>query len=208
MSVNYPYNLLDGLSGWSTDFDLFFRQELSRTAGGMTIAKDFGTPLWKASFQSTVLHVNELDMWRARLKALDGSVQPFWGRPMSRCYPIAYPNGSGLGDVTSVTIDSLGSDNKSIVLKGLPIWHTVTLGDYIQIDKKLYHVMETVVANTSGKTTTFEVRPHLAPGTTVGNSVVLVRPSVPMIIIPGTLSTVSDASTGRGSVTFQAIETR
>lgn len=79
MSVNYPYNLLDGLSGWSTDFDLFFRQELSRTAGGMTIAKDFGTPLWKASFQSTVLHVNELDMWRARLKALDGSVQPFWG---------------------------------------------------------------------------------------------------------------------------------
>jgi hypothetical protein len=110
--------------------------------------------------------------------------------------------------VKSVTIDSLGLDNKSIALQGLPVWHTITLGDYIQIDNKLYQVLESAVANVSGKTTTFEVRPHLAPGTAVGNTVVLVRPSVPMIIVPATLSTTADAGTGRGSVAFQAIEAR
>ncbi len=208
MVLTSPYNLLEGLPGWSTDFDLFYRQELSRTAGGTTIAKDFGTPLWKASFQTTVLQVNELDIWRARLKALDGSVLPFWGRPLSRCYPIAYPNGAGIGDVSAVAIDSIGSDNKSLTLQKLPVWHSISVGDYLQIGTKLYQVLENAVANSTGKTTRFEVRPHLAPGTAVGNTVTLVRPSVPMIILPGSLSATGEAMTGRGIISFQAIETR
>lgn len=208
MVLTYPLDILAGFPGWVTDFDLHYRQEFSRTAGGVTIAKDMGTPLWKGSFQTTILPVNELDIWRARLKALDGSLGLFWGRPMSRCYPIAYPNGTGIGDVSAVTIDSIGSDNKSISLQKLPVWHSISVGDYLQISTKLYQVLENAVADSTGKTTRFEVRPHLAPGTTVGNAVVLVRPSVPMIIVPATLSTTADAGTGRGTITFQAIESR
>lgn len=193
-------DILSDFPGWSVQFDLQHRQEFSRTAGGVTIAKDMGSPLWRATYQSRVLLPNELDQWRARLSALDGSVQRFWGRPMSRCYPIAYPNGQGLGDVSAVTVANVGSDNKSVVLAGQPAGYKSSVGDYIQIISKLYQVVNT--------STGIEVRPHLAPGTVFGNAVVLVKPSVPMIILPGSLSSTADAATGRGSISFQAIESR
>lgn len=200
MAITYPLDILTDFPGWSTEFELLYRQEFSRTASGVTIAKDMGTPLWRATYQTRSLRPNELDQWRAKLKALEGSVQRFTGRPMSRCYPIAHPNGQGLGDVSAVTVASVGTDNKSVTLAGLPVGYNASVGDYMQISTKLYQIVDT--------STGFEVRPHLAPGTAFGNVVVLVRPSVPMIILPGTLSTTADASTGRGSITFQAIESR
>lgn len=200
MATISPMNILADFPGWSVQFDLQYRQEFSRTAGGVTTAKDMGTPLWRASYQSRILLPNELDHWRARLSSLDGSMQHFMGRPLSRCYPIAYPNGRGLGDVSAVTVASIGSNNKSVVLAGLPSGYKASIGDYIQITTKLYQVVDT--------STGIEIRPHLAPGTVFGNPVALVRPSVPMIILPGSLSSTSDASSGRGSISFQAIESR
>ncbi|WOC15436.1 hypothetical protein [Pseudochrobactrum sp. MP213Fo] len=208
MSISYPLNLLDSFPGWSTEFDLFYRQEFSRTAGGSTIVKNLGTPLWQASFQSTVMLPNVLDTWRARMKALEGGMQPFMGRSMSRCFPIAYPNGAGLGNVKAIKIDSVGVDNKSLTLINVPVWHVVSVGDYVQIGPRLYQVIEEAVSNAAGRTTRFEVRPHLAPGTAEGNIVTLVKPSVAMIIVPGSLSTATQAITGRGSITFHAIESR
>jgi len=199
MAVTYPLDILADFPGWSTEFDLLHRQEFSRTAGGTTIAKDMGTPLWKAAFQSRVLSSNTLDMWRAKLNSLEGSLQRFMGRPMSRCYPIAHPNGRGLGDVSAVTVASI-TLNKVVTLSGAPADYKSSIGDYVQIGRHLYQIV--------GLDGGLEVRPHLSPGTAVGNAVVLVRPSVPMIIIPATLSTTADAGTGRGTITFQAIESR
>lgn len=201
MAVSYPINLLDSFPGWSTEFDLFYRQEYSRTAGGTTIGKDFGTPLWKVSVSTRSLKPNELDAWRAKLKALEGSLQQFMGRPFSRCYPIAYPNGTGMGDVSNVKIASINENNKAYRLSGLPAGYKNSVGDYQQIGNKLYQVVDV-----DGQDV--EVRPHLAPGTAVGNVVTLIKPSVPMIIMPGTLTTTAELSTGRGTISFQAIESR
>lgn len=201
MALSYPFDLLDSFPGWSTEFDLLYRQEFSRTAGGVTLAKDFGTPLWKASISSRSLKPNELDAWRAKLKTLEGSLQQFMGRPFSRCYPIAYPNGTGIGDVSNVTIASINDNNKSYQLSGLPAGYKTSVGDYQQVGTKLYQVVDV-----DGQD--IEVRPHLAPGTTVGNVVSLIKPSVPMIIMPGTLTTSAELSTGRGTISFQAIESR
>lgn len=201
MAVSYPINLLDSFPGWSTEFDLFYRQEYSRTAGGTTIGKDFGTPLWKVSVSTRSLKPNELDAWRAKLKALEGSLQQFMGRPFSRCYPIAYPNGTGMGDVSNVKIASINENNKAYRLSGLPAGYKNSVGDYQQIGNKLYQVVDV-----DGQDV--EVRPHLAPGTAVGNVVTLIKPSVPMIIMPGTLTSPAELSTGRGTISFQAIESR
>lgn len=193
-------NILVGFDGWSTEFDLLYRQEYSRTAGGSTIGKDFGTPLWQAKFESHSLRPNELDTWRAKFKVLGGSLQLFAACPMSRCYPIAYPKGNGMPDVSAVKVATLGDDNCSLTVTGLAAGYKATVGDYIQIGTKLYQLVDL--------STGFEVRPHLATGTAVGNVVTLIRPSVPMMIIPGSLSTVADRSTGRGTISFQAIESR
>lgn len=200
MTASFPFNLLDQFPGWSIEFDLMYRQEYSRTTGGMTIAKDMGTPLWKAAYQSFSMMPNQLDAWRARLKLLDGSVQRFMGRPTSRCYPIAHPNGQGLGSVDVVKIAGIGADNKSVTLSGLPKGYKASVGDYMQIRQELYQILSVDDG--------LEVRPHLAPGTAVGNAVVLVQPSVPMIILPGTLTTTAELATGRGAISFQAVESR
>lgn len=200
MAIVYPLDILADFPGWSTDFSLQFRQEYSRTAGGITIAKDMGTPLFKATFQSRSMSPNELDQWRAKLSILEGSVQRFMGRATSRCYPIAHPNGTGMGDVSNVKVATINANNKSVTLSGLPLGYKASVGDHLQIGQRLYQIVDT----TAG----FEVRPHLAPGTAVGNVVTLVRPSVPMIILPGTLTSTADPVMGRGAITFQAIESR
>lgn len=200
MAIIYPLDLLVDFPGWSTEFNLQFRQEFSRTAGGLTIAKDMGTPLWRATYQSRTLLPNALDQWRAKLSVLEGSVQRFKGRPTSRYFPIAYPNGKGIGLVSAVKVASINANNKSVTLSGLPVGYKASIGDYIQITQQLYQVVDL--------STGFELRPHLAPGTVVGNAVVLIKPTVSMIVLPNTLTTTADAATGQGTITFQAIEAR
>lgn len=106
MAITFPYDILATFPGWSVEFDLLWRQEQSRTAGGQTIVKDMGSPLWQATYQSRSMRPNELDSWRARFKLLENGLNQFYGRPTSRCYPIAYPNGSWPGNVVGQTTRS------------------------------------------------------------------------------------------------------
>ncbi|NGN45185.1 hypothetical protein G6N74_29465 [Mesorhizobium sp. CGMCC 1.15528] len=209
MAITYPYNFLDLFPGWATEFDVLYRQEQSRTAGGRTIVKDLGSPLWTATFQSRSMQPNELDEWRARMKALEGGTQEFRAWPTSRCYPIAYPNGVGMGTVSGAQVNSIAANRKTISLKGLPVGYTDRIGDYIQIGtSNLHQVLEAATANGSGVTGTFEVRPHLWPLSAVNDAVTVVKPSCLMTQVPGSLSTTAELQTGRGTITFQAVESR
>ena len=202
MAITYPYDILADYPGWSTDFDLAYRQETSRTAIGQTFVKDFGSPLWTASYQSRSMRPNELDAWRARLKALEGGLKQFRGRPTSRCYPIAYPNGTGMGNVSAVKVGTIGANRNTMTLTGLPSGYVVSVGDYLQIRTTDLHQ----IVNVSGSE--IEVRPHLWPTTAVGDAVTLVKPSCLMTIVPGSINTTADLSTGRGVITFQGFESR
>ncbi|WP_236762402.1 hypothetical protein U0027_05970 [Agrobacterium tumefaciens] len=144
--------------------------------------------------------------------SLEGVLKTFLAFPKSRCFPVAYPNGSwptgdafgGVGQVATIA-----SNRKAISLSGLPAGYKVTVGDYIQIgDKDLHMVMEPMTASAGGVTTQFEVRPHLWPGVVAPVAATLVKPSCIMTLLPGTVSTTADKDTGRAVVTFQAIEAR
>jgi hypothetical protein len=164
-------------------------------------------------YQSRTMRANELDRWKAILNSLDGGVQTFKGYPLSRVYPIAYPKGawptggSFLGNTAAV--NSVGSNNKSISAKTLPAGFQLLVGDFLRIGAdKLYQVMEDALASGGGVTPSFELRPHLAPGTAINNTVSVYRPFCPMTIDPGSISTAADLRTGRGSISFQAMEAR
>ncbi|MEI4482237.1 MULTISPECIES: carbohydrate binding domain-containing protein [unclassified Phyllobacterium] len=369
MAITFPYDILTDFPGWSVDFDLMWRQEQSRAAGGRTFVKDLGSPLWAATYQSINLKPNDLDYWRARFKLLENGLNQFYGRPKSRCYPIAYPGGnffgsdsfanlvinpsfedttlspwfpnagislgtgtghtgtkfvvldkgsaaagtgtqretlqvidgiqagkqyrmsawlssaagtsaagaylslqwrnaanavistssivvnSGFGttwtqvsgnavapatatrvlpyivfatsgslqtlrvDDVSVAryetftglnaqVNSINSNRKAITLKGLNGGYAGKIGDYIQIGSNLHQVMEDFTANSSGVSGEFEIRPHLWPTSAVNDTVSVVRPSCLMTLVPGSFSSTAEMSTGRGSITFQAIESR
>lgn len=214
MTITYPLptSFFDEFPGWSTEFNLLWRQEQSRTAGGQTVVKDMGSPLWQMTAQSRSMKPNELDYWRARLTSLENGLKTFHAFPKSRCFPVAYPNGSwptggafaGVGQVATIA-----SNRKAISLSGLPAGYKVSVGDYVQIgDKDIHMVMEPVSAGGGGVTTQFEVRPHLWPGVTAPVVATLVKPSCVMAVVPGSISTTADMATGRGTVTFQAIEAR
>ncbi len=368
MAITFPYDLLTDFPGWSTEFDLFWRQEQSRAAGGRTFVKDMGSPLWAATYQSTSLKPNELDYWRARFKSLENGFNQFYGRPKSRCYPMAYPGGnyfgtdvftnvlsnpgfetgvltpwvpsagvtsyntgahsgtycmlmdkgaSGIGagtqreawqlldgivagkqyrvsawivgvgaaaagayvnvqwrnaangiistsnavvnagytttwaqvaanvtapalatralvyvvlattgsqqymlvdDVSfaryetftglNAQVNAINANRKAISLKGLVGGYTGSVGDYIQIGSNLHQVLEPFTANTAGVSGEFEIRPHLWPASAVNDTVAVTRPSALMTMVPGSFSSTAELSTGRGVITFQAIESR
>lgn len=206
MTIVYPTNLVDTFPGWSTDFELQYRQEQSRTAGGKTYVKDLGSPLWRATYQSKTLSPNQLDEWRARLDAMENGLQTFRAWHMPRMYPIAYPNGSwptGGAFSGTGTVGTINANRKAIAASGFPAGFTFKIGDLVQIGgADLHRVMENA---TSGQ---FEIRPHLWPGVSVGAALKVLRPSCVMSIVPGSISSTADLATGRGRITFEAMEAR
>lgn len=208
MPVSYPFDFLDGFPGWSPRFEIYRRQETSRSASGRTTVKDIGDPLWLATYQSVELSINDLDRWRARLDALEEGMQTFNGRPLSRCYPIAYPNGTGV-PTSGVAVSFVATDNKRCTISGLPAGYVFKTGDMIRIpDSGLYRLVEDRTATGDGVAALVEVRPHFWPGIAAGSGVELIRPWCPMAIVPGSISTEAAPATGRGTISFQAMEAR
>lgn len=217
MSLSAPFDILTGFPGWTTDFNLLYRQEQSRTAGGKTYVKDMGAPLWHAKIQSKILKVNTLDFWRGRLKILENGLFTFYGYSTSRCYPILYPNGSwptGLGfSGTTGVLQSVNVNRKAITVSGIPSGFTFSVGDYIQIGSSdLHQVVESATATGSPPVTPeFEVRPFIWPGIVGGSSPVVaisvLKPHCLMTIDPGSLSSDSGID-GWGNVSFTATEHR
>ena len=202
MAISEPIDLLQDFPGWSTRFELAWRQEQSRHASGRTRVKDFGSPLWTATYQSRPLQRRELDYWRARLDLAENGLVEFTAYQMSRCRPMEH---QGTSTLPSGLLDTIGADDKSVRVSGLP-GITLSVGDMLSIDGNLHRVMERAVAS-SGVTPLFEIRPHLWPGTVTGAAVVIQKPSCRMTVVPGSISTSSELN-GFGSVSWQAIESR
>lgn len=202
MALSEPIDLLTDFPGWSTTFELGYRQEQSRHTSGRTRVKDFGSPLWQAQYQSRTLSRRDLDYWRARLDAAENGLVTFTGYSMSRCRPMAHQGSTLLPDGTLHTIDDNDKAVRVDDLTGI----SLSIGDMIQIGSGLYRVMEEAVA-VAGLTPLFEIRPHLMIGTTVGDPVVIQKPSCQMTVVPGSITAAAEMN-GRGSISWQAIEAR
>lgn len=202
MAITYPLDLLASFPGWTTEFELAYRQEQSRQANGRTIVKDMGSPLWRAAYQSRSLSPNELDQWRARLASLENGLQTFKGYALSRCRPIAHPGNAAL---PSGTVSAINANRKAIRVASLT-GITLSVGDMLRVGTAdLHQVMESA---TGTPTNEFEIRPHLWPGAATSDAVSIEKPYCIMSIVPGSVSTTADMATGRGAVSFQAIEAR
>lgn len=211
MSIAGIIDLLDGFPGWCTNFEPVFLQELSRQANGATRGKDFGTPLWRATWQSRQLEPNELDQWRARLDGLSGVMVPFRGVHLARTYPILYPNGSWpTGGSFSGVCTVAAASGQSLALSGLPNGYTVSAGDMIGVTTDdnawLFRARETVSAP-AGSTASILVVPPIPAGLTGGLAASVVRPWCPMTLQPGS-PTYPSALDGVGSLSFTAMELR
>lgn len=213
MTITFPFDLLAGFPGWSPVFELLRREEQSRAAGGRTYVKDFGDPLWRATYVSKVLSANKLDAWRARLDALDGGQQEFFAYKFSRYAPISYPNDSwptsnGFNG-NNAALAVVAANRKEVGITGLGGGYRLVTGDMLRLGaRNLHEVVTGGVASGAGILNNIEIRPHLWAETVIGDAVSISKPFCRMAIVPGSIQSDADPATGRGSIRFDALEAR
>lgn len=208
MSITFPLtSLFTDHTIKTQDFKIFSRQEFSRTAGGMIVAKDYSRGLWMASFSSVVMNYADSMDLQALLQTLDGSVQMFEAHDTRRPYPRAHSSGV-FGD-TGV-INSINANRKALTISGLDANFTLSRGDmfsfvHVSGGRSLHEVSETVQANGSGLTPEFECRPHLPDEAIPSMAVTLKKPVCNMLIEPQSVEYTEGAST-LGTITFKAVQ--
>lgn len=211
-----PQDFLDQWPGWVTSFEPQFRQEMSRTAGGVTLVKEMGSPLWTLSARTRNLPPNSVDYWRAKLESLENGRRTFYGYSLSRKYPILYPRGTWptgtlFNGTTAQLYDVDDTTRRTMRISSLPPAFRFSVGDLLSInDTDLHRVMETALADGSGITPAFEVYPRLWDGIDLISPlprVRVLRPHCVMMLVPGSVQSSVDM-TGWGALTFQGIEVR
>lgn len=158
-----------------------WRQELSVQAGGIAQAKDLGSPLWKAQFESYPLRRADFDALEADFITLGGLVRSFLLVPPRNRRPRA---DTGTGAVTAAVAE-IRSDAAALKLSGLPAAYTLTAGDFLSIATtaggyELVRVVRDKLSDGAGETGWVEVGPTLRPGILVGDVVTLTDPVVEM----------------------------
>ena len=184
--------------------------ESSGTGLGQIITNELVSPKWRA--EVTLARMPHAEA--ARIAALIEAIGPsgsFYLYNPARAYPIDDPDGSGISGATP-TIHSVGGNNKSLRLTGLPVGYTLSVGDMLHFDtgmptrRALHRVVEDATASGAGLTPSFEVRPYLKTGTTAGAGVTLARPAAKMMLEPGSFDPGTAGPVNTAGMAFSAIE--
>lgn len=157
-----------------------WRQEISRTAGGVTIVKELGPLLWQVSYVTKWMLRDEAGAVEADLLSLENGGQLFEGYDPARPFPAADQTSA----LTGITVASIRSDRLALSLSGLPGGFTITKGDWVSInDGTNLHLLRAVETGTG----TFEVRPGLRASITVGDAVKLRYAPARFMVDPGSV---------------------
>lgn len=166
------------------------QQESSQLGRGDYLTKDLGPSLWRGAFTTIAVPNDEAEDIQALIESLRGGTNSFYAYNVRRPFPKADPTGSIIGSNT-VQINAIGSDRRSLQLKGLTAGYVLTRGDCIDFDyglarSRAYHrVLETVTADGAGVSPSFDVEPAVRAGAAVNDIVHLKKPSVQMCMVPG-----------------------
>lgn len=187
------------------------QQEISSQADGRTRFANLGPSLWRGSISCSTMDPEDLEAALALIGSIEGTGGTFYVWHPAKQYPRRDGGGVILG-ASTVQINSLGIDNKSLSLKGLPNGYVLSRGDLLSFDyltsptyRALHQVVPaTITANGSGVTAEFEVHPHIEPGAATNAAVSLIRAAAEMMIVPGSIN--AKHIPDRGSLAFDILQ--
>lgn len=213
MALTYPLSLAafaEKLRIASAPFVLEEQHQLSGLGTGDVLAAQLAPSRWTAQVTLAAESHTRAREIQALIESLDGPVQSFYLYCPTNCYPAADPGGAVLG-ASTVTIHTVGANNRSLRLGGLPVGYKITAGDAMHYDygnnpvRRAYHrAAETVVADGAGVTPLFDLSHHLRPGAIAGLAVTLKKPAAKMFRKPGPLS-VSHTAT-HSTISFEVMQ--
>jgi hypothetical protein len=213
MAVAEPYDILADWPGWQTTFDPVERGDISRQKNGVTRTRLGPMPIWMMRVASKSLSANEHDALKGLVQRLAGLQTVILGYSLTRVWPQAYPKGTwptgGAFDGISAELHTIDANNRAIRVTDLPGAFALKVGDMVQIGGgDLHRVQEAATASGGGLTPLFEIYPPLWTGAATGQAVSVKRPHCRMRIVPGSVAAPMDMATGRGTVSFDAMEAR
>lgn len=190
MSLSFPRrDILDGLTfpASTPRIKPLWRQETSRTAGGVTLVKDLGPLLWGVSYLTTAMPRDRAGEVEADLLSLENGAQLFEGYDPARPFPAS----DKVSSLVGVTVHSIRNDRLALRLTGLPGSFFLTKGDWLSIDDganlHLLRAVESNIAAGTGLSGWFEVRPGLRPAIAVGDPVALRYACARFMVDPGSV---------------------
>lgn len=202
-------DLIDALRVSSVSFRPNWGQEQSGLGDGTVLTKDLRPALWWGVFEARQLTHAQADQVAARIESMAGSIDTFRAWNPARWYPQADYRGVTLGAAT-VQIHTVGGDNKSLRLKGLPAGYLLTPGDLLSFvygsgSIACHRVTAASTADGVGVTPLFAVAPHIRDGAAEDIVVTLIKPGPEMRIIPGSYE-VQTVTQLFSSLRFEAIQ--
>jgi hypothetical protein len=214
MTIVTPYSFADfadQLKIESVIWDIQRNDESSGTGDGRVWTAELAPPLWLATITLKQSSADDAKQIAAKIRKLQGSRLAFFLYDPLSLSPQADKDGAKIAG-RSVTLNTVGGDNGSISLSGLPPAYKLTVGDKLSFvfggTRYAFHeVSETVVAGANGVTPVFGIFPNLAAGVTTGLSVALIKPFCKCVILPAShnpgTTGVDHTTTG---ATFKAIQ--
>lgn len=194
MAISFPRtDILDGLQFQASTPRIkpMWRQEMSRTAGGVTLVKNMGPLLWQASYLTAPMLRDRVGEVEADLLTLENGGQLFEGYDPARPFPAS----DSANALAGVTVHSIRADRLAMRLTGLPAAFVLTKGDWLSIDDgsnlHLLRAVETVTAAGTGLAPWFEVRPGIRPAIATGDPVKLRYAPARFMVDPGSVERVS-----------------
>lgn len=164
-----------------------WRQEASRTAGGVTLVKNLGPLLWQATYLTEPMMRDAAGEVEADLLSLENGAQLFEGYDPARPFPAS----DSTSPLANVKVNARATDRLRVGLNGLPPFFKVSRGDWVSVDDGqnllLVRVVEESVAASSGICPMFEVRPALRPTVEIGMPVKLRYAPARFMVDPGSV---------------------
>lgn len=216
MAYTFPMPLnqfFEGLPITAFSFDLGEALEHSETGGGEILTADIGNRLWKMDCEIKAGYYAEIEQIKAKLNVLRHAGRPLLVHSLGLTAPQYDPNGVLLGS-SNVTLNAVQTNNREIRLNGLPANYKITTGDFLSftygsnpVRYAFHQVASDATANTSGLTGLFELSSFIRTGFTIGAVVKLVKPTLKMVLVPGSVSGGESRSRFTTGVKFSLIQT-
>ncbi|WP_247996674.1 hypothetical protein [Brucella tritici] len=206
MALTFPLSLAafaDKLPIETVKWRLAFQQETTGLGSGEVITADLAPPRWEGDVTLGPMYHDDAAAIQALIESLGGALNSFYLYAPQKAYPAKDPTGTIMGSSAPV-IASIGANNKSLSVSGLPAGYQLTAGDLFAFDYgenpvrlNMHRLVESVAATGGGTTSVFEVAPPFRPGVAAGLALSFIKPAIKVKILPGSF----DEGTAQGLIT-------